>query len=238
MKFFDAGQHAVGVIAVGQVATGVFAFGQIATGVVAIGQVARGGICVGQGAIGLVTWGMGSVGLLRSAGMIGVGGKAGLGIILPLLPNLARRRTVPETTSFEEVRANGEGWIACTAAPEGNAFSLAIEGQRLPVKASRAVVPAVRGLLEGKPREVFALLQQTKGVLVVKEVQYVPDPPSKQRGYALRAALGVAAMIGLGIGFWPATGNAIVEAISPPLASTSQQPATTPKPRPGQRVRR
>lgn len=83
---FQAGQHAHGIIAVGQVATGVIAIGQMATGVIAVGQVARGVVAIGQVALGIVAIGMGSVGLVYAGGLVGVGGRAGFGFILPLMP--------------------------------------------------------------------------------------------------------------------------------------------------------
>ena len=88
---FQAGQHAHGIIAVGQVATGVIAVGQIATGVIAIGQVARGVVAIGMVSLGLVSIGMGAVGLVYAGGMVGLGGRAGFGFILPLVPLLGRQ---------------------------------------------------------------------------------------------------------------------------------------------------
>ena len=89
VKWFSVGVEAEGVIAIGQVATGVIAIGQIATGVVAVGQLARGGLVVGQLAIGVVTLGQLSLGVAKAAGMVGIGGRASFGLILPLLPGRA-----------------------------------------------------------------------------------------------------------------------------------------------------
>lgn len=85
VKFFDAGQEAVGVIAIGQIATGVIAFGQFATGVVAIGQVARGVVALGQVAFGVMAAGQIGAGIFYGTGMIGIGAFAGGLIPLPLL---------------------------------------------------------------------------------------------------------------------------------------------------------
>jgi hypothetical protein len=94
--FFQAGQHAYGIIAVGQVATGVIAIGQIATGVIAIGQVARGVIAIGMGALGLVAFGMGAAGVLYSGGMVAIGGRAGVGLLaLSLIPRPPARLRSP-----------------------------------------------------------------------------------------------------------------------------------------------
>src|SRR5881628_1573673 len=85
-RFFSAGTHAVGVIAIGQEATGVIAIGQAATGVVAIGQLARGVVAVGQLAFGVWTLGQLGLGLLWCGAMLGIGGRGGFGIVLRLFP--------------------------------------------------------------------------------------------------------------------------------------------------------
>lgn len=77
MRWFSAGQEAVGVIAVGQQATGVIAIGQLSTGVIAIGQLSRGVVVVGQLAVGIVSIGQLAVGLAWVAGMVGIGGLDG-----------------------------------------------------------------------------------------------------------------------------------------------------------------
>lgn len=94
MRFFAIGQQAEGFIAIGQEATGVIAIGQLATGVIAIGQVARGVIAVGMASFGLFSLGMLSVGLVYAVGMLGAGGRAGPGAILPLVP-VPRPRATP-----------------------------------------------------------------------------------------------------------------------------------------------
>lgn len=112
MRFFAIGQEAEGFIAIGQVATGVIAIGQMATGVIAIGQVARGVVAVGMLAFGCVTLGMLSVGLVYSVGMVGAGGRAGPGLILPLVPVPKQKAKVPELTSLDAIRASRQqGWI-------------------------------------------------------------------------------------------------------------------------------
>lgn len=111
MRIFDVGQHAEGFIAIGQEATGVFALGQVATGVIAIGQLARGVVAIGQLSFGLVSVGMLSFGLIHATGL-GAGGRAGPGLVIPLVPAPPKRAQLPETTSLEAIRASGApGWI-------------------------------------------------------------------------------------------------------------------------------
>ena len=81
MRVVAFGEEPVGVIAIGANATGIIAIGQLATGVVAIGQLARGAIVVGQLGLGLVAIGQLAVGAGWSAGMVGIGGTAGPGLI-------------------------------------------------------------------------------------------------------------------------------------------------------------
>ena len=81
MRVIDVGTQPVGLIAIGANATGIVAVGQLATGVVAIGQLARGGIVVGQLSLGLVSVGQLSLGVGWSAGMVGVGGTSGPGLV-------------------------------------------------------------------------------------------------------------------------------------------------------------
>ena len=92
MRVIAFGTEPVGVIAVGANATGILAVGQLATGVVAIGQLARGGLVIGQLAVGLVAIGQLSVGVGWSAGMLGLGGTAGPGLIFGAFGRLWLRR--------------------------------------------------------------------------------------------------------------------------------------------------
>lgn len=85
---FAFGQEATGFFAFGQRATGFVAIGQVATGVVAVGQLARGGIVVGQLAIGLVAIGQLAIGVFWAAGMIGIGGTSGFGLVYGLFGRL------------------------------------------------------------------------------------------------------------------------------------------------------
>ncbi len=113
VRVIDVGQHAHGFIAIGQTATGVIAIGQLATGVIAIGQIARGGIAIGMGAIGLFAWGMAAVGLFRAGGLVGIGGTKGIGLIVPLVPDLGAERSPPTLTTLAQLYASRSwaGWI-------------------------------------------------------------------------------------------------------------------------------
>ncbi|MBD4217971.1 hypothetical protein GUH35_19520, partial [Xanthomonas citri pv. citri] len=82
--------------AIGQQATGFIAIGQMATGVIAIGQLARGVIAIGQLGIGFIGWGQGGVGIFHAAGMLGIGGRRGIGGVVQLVPSLGRPRVPPQ----------------------------------------------------------------------------------------------------------------------------------------------
>src|SRR5579859_3548514 len=142
MRFFDAGQHAHGVIAIGQFATGVVAIGQMSLGVVAIGQVARGGIAIGMASFGVVSVGMAAGGLLNTFAMIGIGGRRAGGGVFELLPRLTRQRVLPRAASPADIWNSGEpGWVRATvfSDPNGNP-ALVSGGQPLGIK----LLPALR----------------------------------------------------------------------------------------------
>jgi hypothetical protein len=88
VRVVDVGVQPVGLIAVGANATGFIAVGQLATGVIAIGQLARGGIVIGQLSLGIITIGQLSLGVGWSAGMVGIGGTSGPGLIFGALGRL------------------------------------------------------------------------------------------------------------------------------------------------------
>src|SRR5258708_2955410 len=111
---FAFGQLAAGVVAIGQVATGVVAIGQVATGqlatgVVAVGQLARGGIVGGQLALGLVSFGQISVGVCWSAGLLGIGGTSGPGLILGLFGRLSPPQLFGRAGGVQRGRVAGRG---------------------------------------------------------------------------------------------------------------------------------
>ena len=81
MKLVAFGVEPVGFLAIGANATGVIAVGQLATGVVAVGQLARGVVVVGQLAIGWAAVGQLAVGVSWAAGMLGIAGHTGHGML-------------------------------------------------------------------------------------------------------------------------------------------------------------
>jgi hypothetical protein len=167
MKVFDAGQQAVGVIAIGQFATGVIAIGQVATGVVAIGQVARGFVAVGQLAVGVWSLGMGSLGAVSTIGMLGIGGRARGLLALSLVPRRKKREDpdapVPVTLGDIEAGAVANGWIPTRVVrgPDG-APALVYEGQPLAVLWEGTTFKVAQGILDNPndpTRPVFAQLE-------------------------------------------------------------------------------
>lgn len=199
MKFFDAGDHATGFIAVGQQATGFFAFGQMATGVIAIGQVARGGIAIGQLAVGLIGWGQAGVGIFHAAGMVGVGGRRGLGIVLPVIPSIGRPRVMPEATPFGAVEAGGEGWVEVDLAQDGFGLGLFLNGQRLPVKLDRRLQRRSYEIIVEGPRRVRAYTRRVRNVLVCERIAHDPPRPYQKKSFVAIASLQLAAVLVLGV---------------------------------------
>jgi hypothetical protein len=184
-RFFDAGQHANGFIAVGQLATGFIAIGQMSLGVIAIGQLARGVVAIGQASFGIVSVGMVSGGLLGATAMGGIAGRKGKGFVLELIPKLRRRHVLPDTTSAQDVWSTGQpGWVRASIVhdPNGNA-TLFDEGRPLEVKMMRglrAVADKAVGL------EVLAYTSRSGDALVCERLM-ATSPPSlaEQIGYAM-----------------------------------------------------
>jgi hypothetical protein len=81
MKVVAFGVEPVGFLAIGANATGVIAVGQLATGIVAVGQLARGVVAVGQLAIGWAALGQLAIGVSWAAGMLGIAGHSGRGML-------------------------------------------------------------------------------------------------------------------------------------------------------------
>ena len=90
MKFFDAGENAVAIIAVGVSPTGVIAIGALPLGFFALGQGARGVFVLGQLAIGLVSVGQVSLGILYSIGQLSFGARGFGQLFLPLFPKITK----------------------------------------------------------------------------------------------------------------------------------------------------
>jgi hypothetical protein len=198
MKFFDAGSNATGFIAVGQQATGFFAFGQMATGVIAVGQMARGGIAIGQLAVGLVGWGQCGAGIFSAAGMVGVGGRRPLGIVLPLVPSIGRPRVMPPATPWEAVYAGGEGWVEVDLARDSLGLGLFHGGQRLPVKLDRRLQKRGFEITVEGPRRVRAWTRRLGPTLVCERIAHDPPRPYEKTSFKVVAALQLVGLLVLG----------------------------------------
>jgi hypothetical protein len=195
-RFFDAGQHAHGVIAVGQFATGVVAIGQVAVGVVAIGQVARGAIAIGMASFGIFSVGMASGGLMTTFGLVGIGGRRGGGGVFELLPRLTRQRVLPHASSPADIWQNGEpGWVRATLAadPNGNPALLA-GGQPLGIKLLPALRSTADKALQNESTDVLAYTSRTGDVLVAERLMEAAPPKLVER---LRYAAWAPRFIGL-----------------------------------------
>lgn len=198
MKFFDAGDNAVGVIAVGQQATGFFALGQMATGVIAVGQLARGGFAVGQLAVGLVGWGQGGVGIFSAAGMMGVGGRRPLGIVLPLVPSIGRPRVMPQAIPLAAVEAGNAGWIEADVAQDAGGLGLFHNGARLPIKIDRRLQKRAYEITAEGPRRVRAYTVRISDVLVCERIANDPPRPYQKPKFKVLATLQLVGLLILG----------------------------------------
>lgn len=237
MKFFDAGDHATGFIAVGQHATGFFAFGQMATGVIAIGQVARGGIAIGQLAIGLVGWGQAGVGIFHAAGMVGVGGRRGLGIVLPVIPSIGRPRILPPATPYPTVEAGGAGWIDVDLAHANGVLGLYLDGQRLPIKLDRRLQRRAYEITAEGPRRVRAYTCRVGPVIVCDRIAHEPPRPYQKKSFVALASAQLVAVFILGIVYAAAAGHDVAVFLGDLTGITDDDPPPA-KRRPHTRPRR
>ncbi len=209
-RWVDAGQFATGFFAFGQIATGFIAVGQVATGVIAIGQVARGGIAIGMVGFGLVSISMMGVGVVRTTALLGVGGTAGWGLVLPLVALPGRRARLPPTVSLaqlarEEVSA---GWVAATveAGPEGiPVFS--VDGGRdgareREVRLDARLRTALDGFVAGGPRRALVHITREDGRLIWDRALSRPRPAAARVGAWVGAALGLATLLAIAFVFW------------------------------------
>jgi hypothetical protein len=183
-------------------ATGILAIGQAA-----IGQLARGGFAVGQLAFGLVGWGQCSGGIFQAAGMVGVGGRRGLGGILPLVPTLGRPRILPEATPFAAIAAGGDGWIEVQLAEDALGLGLYQGGQRLPIKLDRRLQARVRIIIAEGSRRVLAHTRHVGPLLVCERIAREPLRPHEKKGFWGIAAVQVTALLVLGVVYAGAVGH-------------------------------
>jgi len=177
-RFFDAGQHAHGVIAIGQFATGVVAIGQSALGVIAIGQLARGGVAIGQASFGIVSVGMVSGSLLNTVAIAGVAGRKGAGFVLELLPKLTRQRVLPRTSSPQEVWSSGEpGWVRATLGRDPNGSpTLFGDGGPLGIKLLPGLRSAADVAIERGSADIVAQCTRNGEVLVCDRLMEAGAP--------------------------------------------------------------
>ena len=233
MKFFDAGSEAKGFIAFGQQATGFVAVGQMATGVIAIGQLARGVIAIGQLGIGLVGWGQGGVGVFHAAGMLGVGGRRGIGGILQLVPTIGRPRIPPTPTSVQFVNAGTPGWLELDLGADASGLGLFENGVRTPIKLDRRVLAGAARITAQGPVHVWAFTKRVGQILVCQRIAHVPVRAFQEKSFLPIAIVQVILLLALGAAYWPAVGNDLItftnEAFSSPAPTTT---FATPPPRP------
>ena len=231
MKFFDAGENAVGFIAVGQQATGFLAIGQMATGFIAIGQLARGVFALGQLGVGLIGWGQGGVGIMHAVGMLGVGGR-GMGIVLPLVPSVGRARVAPQTVSLGFVQSGQPGWVSAWLAHDAYGLGLYEGTSRLPVKLDHRLLGRGMELARQGALPVFASVQRQGPTLVCDRIVYEPARPYKKRSWWILGSFQICGLLLLGIIYWIAAGNDILAFTRKALELNSTVPIpTTPAPR-------
>lgn len=234
MKFFDAGSEARGFIAFGQVATGFIAVGQMATGVIAIGQLARGVIAIGQLGIGFIGWGQGGVGIFHAAGMLGVGGRRGIGGILPLVPTIGRPRVPPQPTSLQMVGAGAPGWVELDLARDQLGLGLYDRGQRTPIKLDRRVLTGANRITEEGAVRVWAFTKRAGPTLVCERIVHVPPRPYQKKSFLPLAIVQVLGLFVLGAVYWPAVGNDLVDFFAKAVSESAAPapPKQAPAPRP------
>jgi hypothetical protein len=215
MRFFDAGQHAHGVIAIGQFATGVVAIGQMALGVVAVGQIARGVIAIGMGSFGVVSVGMAAAGLLSSFGLVGVGGRRGGGIVIELLPRLTPQRVLPRASSPADIWNGGEpGWIRASLSPDPNGNpALYSRGQPLGIKLLPALRTTADQAIQNGSNEVLAYTSRIGDALVADRLMQAASPRFAEQlryaGWALRFL----ALVALAAAYWVLVGFPLIRAL-------------------------
>jgi hypothetical protein len=212
VRLIDVGHEATGFFAFGQFATGFIAVGQVATGVIAIGQVARGCVAIGQVAFGLFfSAGMLAGGVLHTSGMIGIGGRRGIGGILQLIPTVGKPRVAPPTTTFEAVARSGEGWVEAVCAMDTTGMPALLVGEKpLPTKIDRKAAGAVLGLAPTRGA-VRARIETVEGQLVCTRLVYVPEPPYRKKSFPILAAVQLVGFVFLCAAWWIVVGGPILD---------------------------
>jgi hypothetical protein len=203
------GQHAVGFIAIGQEARGFFALGQVATGVIAVGQLARGVFTIGQLAFGFIGWGQVGFGILHAVGMMGAGGR-GIGIVLPLVPSVGKKRVPPETIPVDRALAGAAGWVEADLFYDEHGLGLASQGRRLPVKFDRRLQGGANGLTVHGPRSVWAFLRPFGSLVVCERISHAPPRPYEKPGFYVLGAVQFVGLVILATVWWVVVGQEVL----------------------------
>lgn len=228
MKWFDAGAEAHGFIAFGQVATGFLAVGQMATGVIAIGQLARGVIAIGQLGVGFIGWGQAGAGVFHAAGMVGIGGRRGIGGVVQLVPTIGRPRVPPPAGSLPMVNAGAPNWLPLDLARDDLGVGLYENQQRTPIKIDRRALSGAMKITEEGPVRVWAYTRRAGPTLVCERIVHVPPRPYQKKGFLPIAVIQIIALFALGAAYWPAAGNDIVDFFAKSVASSPPPAKTAP----------
>lgn len=229
MRFFSSGAQATGFIALGQEATGVIAIGQMATGVIAIGQLARGVFAFGQMAIGLVGWGQGGVGVFHAAGMIGIGGRRGIGGVAQVVPTIGRPRVAPQTTTAQFVQAGTPGWLALELVREQGGLGLYENQVRTPIKLDRRTLSGGMRITAEGTVPVWAYTRRIANTLVCERLVHMPPRNFQTKSFLPIAIVQILFLFALGAAYWPIAGNDILKAVEHEFGLSSA-PATAPAP--------
>ncbi len=213
-RWFDVGQEAEGFIAIGQMATGVIAIGQVAFGVIAIGQVSRGVIAVGQAALGIVSVGMAAAGVGYTVAIIGVGGVAGPGFVVPLVPRLPKRPRFPDLARAADLLAGTvrSGWLRVRLRSAADGDVRVLHGdEELPVRFARRLWHLAQGrAVSPRHGRMLAHLERRDEGLVITRLMQIP----RRRSFGcVTALLQFAGLCGVAVAFWLAVAQPLARAL-------------------------
>lgn len=212
-RWIDVGQEAEGFIAIGQMATGVIAIGQMAFGVIAIGQVARGVVAIGQVSLGIFTVGMASAGVVYTVALVGAGGIAGPGLVIPLVPVLPKRPRFPSTVSAAALRAGTvlAGWLRVRLEPVGTEDVRILHGrEELPVRFARRLWDTARSRASSSRNRALAFVERQGDELICSRLMDIPD---RGRIGCVVPLIQFAALCGLCVAFWLAVAMPLAQAL-------------------------
>jgi len=182
MRFFDVGAQAYGVIAIGGEATGFIAVGQIANGYIlaigqsafgfiAIGQIARGVFVVGQLAIGVFTLGQLAIGLHTCCAQLGLAGRRGIGLVLPIWPKSKSQEdpTRPPLVPRQRLvmREVEEGWL--DAEVDSHGAEVECEGRPMSFTRDIQQQDSIRALAGERWRKIWLKLSWVRPDVIKQE---------------------------------------------------------------------